>query len=111
MDMPKKNKKRSVKRRKRPARQRSRKVKKPRRYDPRLEMGLKQLRTGDSLAEAARRIGVTPAQLRSYAISTGIVERKNGSWHFKRDRRFRRMPLYSDGKRVIIQCITVRPQV
>lgn len=100
--MAKKHKKRSVKPRKRLARQRSRKVKKPRRYVPRLEMGLKQLRTGDSLAEAARGIGVTPAQLRSYAISTGIVERKNGNWHFKRDRRFRRMPIYADGKRLVI---------
>ncbi len=54
------------------------------------------------MAEFARKIGATPAQLRSYAISTGTVERRDGKWHLKRYRRFRRMPLYSDGRRVVI---------
>jgi hypothetical protein len=109
MDMAKKPKKQSVKPPKRPARQRSRKAKKPRRrastprrYDPRLEMGLKHMRDDGSLAEAAKKIGVTRAQLRSYAISTGIVERRSGKWHFKRDRRFRRMPIYANGQRLVI---------
>jgi len=73
-----------------------------RRYDSRLEFGLKYIREGDSLAEAARKIGATPAKLRSYAAATGIVSRKDGKWHFKRDRRFRRMPVYSDGRRAVI---------
>jgi hypothetical protein len=109
MDMAKKAKKQSVKPRKRSARQRSRKIKKsrhrtssPKRYDPRLEMGLKHMRDGGSLAESAKKIGITPAQLRGYAVSSGIVERRAGKWHFKRDRRFRRMPLYVDGQRLII---------
>jgi hypothetical protein len=72
------------------------------RYDTRLEFGLQYIRGGDSLAEAARKIGVTPARLRSYIAATGIVTRRNGQWHFKRDRRFRRMPLYSDGRRAVI---------
>lgn len=72
------------------------------RYDPRFEFGLKYMREGDALAEAARKIGVKPARLRSYIAATGIVTRKGGKWHFKRDRRFRRMPIYSDGRRAII---------
>lgn len=74
----------------------------PRRYDPKLEFGLAYMRGGDSLAEAARKIGVTSAKLRGYVAASGIAIRKRGKWHFKRDRRFRRMPLYSDGRRVVI---------
>jgi hypothetical protein len=77
-------------------------VAKPRRYEPRLEAALKHLREGDPLSKAARKVGATPAQLRSYALATGIAERRDGKWHFKRDRRFRRMPIYTDGKRVVI---------
>lgn len=75
---------------------------KSRRYDPRLEAALKHMREGDGLSKAARKVGATPAQLRSYALATGTVERRSGKWHFKRDRRFRRMPVYADGKRVVI---------
>src|SRR5690348_12482098 len=105
--MAKAIKKRAPNRRKAAPAKRPRKPQKPkklkkarnlaRRYDPRLEFGLQYVRGGDFLAEAARKIGVTPARLRSYVAATGIVTRKNGTWHFKRDRRFRRMPLYSDG--------------
>src|SRR5260221_7561552 len=31
-----------------------------------------------------------------------MVTRKDGKWVFKRDRRFRRMPIYSDGRRVVV---------
>lgn len=72
------------------------------RYDPRRELGLNRMRDGYSLSEAARMVGVTPSQLRGYVAATGIVTRKDGKWHFKRDRRFRHMPLYSDGRRVVI---------
>ena len=117
--MAKKTKNQGFRRRKRPTRQLSCKVKKsrrraaprPRRYDPRLEAGLKHMREGDSLAESARKIGATPAQLRSYAISTGTVERRDGKWHFKRDPRFRRMPLYSDSRRVVSRYTTPKPPV
>ena len=107
--MAKKTRKVSEQLRRRSKRKRSRRIKKPsrrapkpRRYDPRLEMGLKHMRGGDSQAEAARKIGVIPTQLRAYVISTGLAERRDGKWHFKRDRRFRRMPLYADGKRVVV---------
>ena len=107
--MAKKTRKKFPKRRTNSAIRRQRRAKKAsrrkthaRRYGARLEFGLKYLREGESLAEAARKIGATPGQLRSYAAATGIVTRKGGKWHFKRDRRFRRMPLYSDGRRVVI---------
>jgi hypothetical protein len=85
-----------------PKKRTKRSASRARRYDPRLEFGLKYMREGDSIAEAARKIGVTPAQLRSYAAATGIVTRKGSKWVFKRDRRFRRMPIYSDGNRSVI---------
>jgi hypothetical protein len=87
--MAKKTRKKSPKRRKSIAARRTRKPKKAtrrtnpaRRYDPRLEFGLKYMHEGDSLAEAARKIGVMPAQLRSYAAATGIVTRKGSKWVF-----------------------------
>lgn len=94
----KKNKNRKPPRKARTARR----LVKTKRYDACLEFGIAYMRRGDTLAEAARKIGVTPTKLRSYAAASGIVTRKGGKWHFKRDRRFRRMPLYSDGRRVVI---------
>ena len=107
--MAKKTKKQNVRRppkakarQRRKAKSAGRRIVRARRYDPRLEFGLQYMREGNPLAEAARKIGVTPAHLRSYVTATGIATRKSGKWHFKRDRRFRRMPLYSDGRRIVI---------
>jgi hypothetical protein len=107
--MAKKTLKKATKRRKKAEADRKRKAKRTirrvvrlRRYDPRMEFGLAYMREGNSLAEAARKIGVTPGKLRGYVSNSGIVTRKRGQWHFKRDRRFRRMPLYSDGRRFVI---------
>jgi hypothetical protein len=107
--MPKKTKKPIARRRSRKARRTPAKgtktrrpIAKARRYDPRLEAAFKQLRKGDPLSKAAGKVGTTPAQLRRYALATGIAERRDGKWYFKRDRRFRRMAIYSDGRRVVI---------
>lgn len=107
--MAKKPKQKLIKRHKGYKTRRNKKIKeakrhaaRARRYDHRLEFGLKYMREGISLAEASKKIGVTPAKLRGYAAATGIVIRKNRKWHFKRDRRFRRMPIYSGGKRAVI---------
>jgi hypothetical protein len=70
-------------------------------YDPQLETGLTFMREGDSLAAAARKIAVTPGRLRRYVTGTGVVERKDGAWLFKRDRRFRRLAIYSDGRELV----------
>jgi hypothetical protein len=71
-------------------------------YDARFEMGLKSMREGDSLAAAARKINVSAKRLRRYITATGVVERSERRWVFKRDRRFRRIPIYADGRRVVI---------
>ncbi|MGA7711199.1 MAG: hypothetical protein WCA81_04805 [Rhizomicrobium sp.] len=102
-----KSKKSAQSPRKRRTRARKRKTQKRRvlrtyRFNSRLEAGLRQMRNGASLSEAAGKIGVTASRLREYVRATGVVERKDGKWHFKRDRRFRRMPMYSDGKRIVI---------
>ena len=60
------------------------------------------MRSGDTLAAAARKIGVSASELRRYVKRSGVVERRNGRWRFKRDRRFRRIPLYSSGRRIVI---------
>lgn len=71
-------------------------------YNQKLESALKDVRNGTSLAAAARKINVRPGRLRKYIESTGVAERRNGKLIFKRDRRFRRMPIYSSGRRVVI---------
>ncbi|MDE2134748.1 MAG: hypothetical protein KGJ49_09130 [Alphaproteobacteria bacterium] len=60
------------------------------------------MRNGDTLALAARKIGVSSVELRRYVLKTGVVARRNRKWVFKRDRRFRRMPIYTNGKREVI---------
>jgi hypothetical protein len=108
--LAKKSKAKVAKPRKRKPDQRSRKSKKPKRrklvrpkrYDARLEDGLRTLRETKSLAKASRKIGVPPGVLRRYALGTGTIERRNGRWLLKRDRRFRRMLVYSNGQRELV---------
>ena len=80
--MAKKTSKKVVKRRKGAQVRRNRKTKKTkrkvvrsRRYDSRLEFGIRYMREGDSLAGAAKKIGVTSSRLRNYAAGTGIATR------------------------------------
>ncbi len=107
--MARRSKKRKSIVRKASSRRRSRKTSKKkqrisrvRRYSVTLESGLTYMREGQSLAQAAHKTGVTPSQLRRYAAGTGIVFRKDGKWRFKRDRRFRKMPVYSEGRHVVV---------
>ncbi len=85
----------------RAARKRAPKPRTPK-YDLRFEIGLKAMRDGNSLAAAARKIDVSPKRLRRYVTGMGVVDRRDGEWVIKRDRRFRRMPVYSVGKRIVI---------
>jgi hypothetical protein len=60
------------------------------------------MRAGDSLADAAKKISVKPKQLREYIRATGVADDRNGKWRFKRDRRFRRLPVFSNGESVVV---------
>ena len=68
------------------------------RYDPKLEMGVKEMRSGKSLTAAARSAHVAPERLRAYAMSAGVVEKRRSRWAVVRDNRLREFQVYSGGK-------------
>ncbi len=51
-------------------------------YDPRLELGVKAMRKGDSLTKAAKDLHVAPERLRAYIRQAGVAERKSGRWFY-----------------------------
>jgi hypothetical protein len=73
-------------------------------YDPRLELGVKAMRKGDSLTKAAKGLHVAPERLRGYIRQAGVAERKSGRWFISNDPRSRIVPIFSSGK---FQKITV----
>ena len=75
------------------------------RYDRRLETGLKEIRSGESLRKAARSIAVAPERLRSYVEQTGVAKKRGRQWIIGADRRKREMPLFTAGQ---IQTITLK---
>lgn len=68
------------------------------RYDKRLEEGLKAVRDGKTLTEAARSIHAAPETLRTYLVRTGVAEKPANRWRIGEDNRRREMPLFSGGK-------------
>ncbi len=68
------------------------------RYDRKLEMGVKEMRSGKSLTAAARSAHVAPERLRAYATSAGVVEKRRSRWAVVRDDRLREVQVYSRGK-------------
>lgn len=74
-------------------------------YDPRLEQGLKQMRDGANLTQAARSIGVSRERLRRYLAQTGIVRRKGRGWVFRKDTRQRELLVYSRGRAFAITVV------
>lgn len=70
----------------------------PPRYDRRLEEGLKAIRDGKTLREAARSIHAAPETLRSYIVGTGVAEKPAHRWRIGADARNRIMPLFSGGR-------------
>lgn len=75
------------------------------RYDRRLEIGVKEMRSGKSLTAAARSAHVDPTRLRNYATGSGVVEKRRSRWAMVRDNRPRQVQIYSRGQ---AQTITVR---
>ncbi len=73
-------------------------------YDLRLEQGLKALRKGESLTQAARSIHVAPERLSHYLHRSGVqVEKHKGRWRVMQDDRLREVMIFSGGKEKIIQ--------
>jgi hypothetical protein len=71
-------------------------------WDPGLEEGLKQIREGRTMAQAARSIGVAPERLRSYVTRTGVGRKEKRRWRIGPDFRARQMLVYSNGRALTI---------
>ena len=73
-------------------------VRKPRPIsDDSFQISLKALRSGSTLAEAAKMIRVSPERLRNQAKAKGIIRRKGNKWIVRSDLP-RRMLIYSKGE-------------
>jgi hypothetical protein len=70
------------------------------RWDPRLEEGVKRVRAGGTLAEAARDARTTQARMAAYLAATGVARQEGGRWTVGPDRRPRAVVLYSRGRAV-----------
>lgn len=66
-------------------------------YDPRLEDGLKLIRSGDGITKAASKIGVSSERLRTYIAQTGVVRKRGRQWVVQKDNRRRELFIYSEG--------------
>jgi hypothetical protein len=71
-------------------------------YHPTLERGLRQLRLGRTLGQAARASHVAPERLRAYLPRTGVVEKQGRRWRVLQDDRLRDVPTYSEGRAITI---------
>jgi hypothetical protein len=69
-------------------------------FDPRLEEGLRKVRDGKTVPQAARAIDEPPNRLRNYLARTGVGEKDRGRWAVGQDDRLREWTFYSGGKRV-----------
>lgn len=63
-----------------------------------LEEGVKRIRRGDTLTQAAKEIHVSAERLRSYLTGQGVGVKTKGRWTIGVDDRYRLVKLYSDGK-------------
>jgi helix-turn-helix, Psq domain len=69
-----------------------------RRYDAHLEEGVRNIRSGTSLARASRLIGVSSRTLVRYLKDTGVGRKTRGRWTIGRDTRTREVRLFSNGR-------------
>jgi len=65
--------------------------------DEKLQISLKALRSGSTLADAAKQIRVSPERLRNQAKAQGAIKKENNRWVLK-GRLPRQMLIYSDGQ-------------
>jgi len=69
--------------------------------DDKLQISLKALRSGQSLAEAAKQIRVSPERLRNQAKALGAIHKRNRRWKVKKVLP-RQMLIYSNGEALTI---------
>lgn len=72
-------------------------------YDRRLELGVRHMREGRSLARAARSVHASPERLRRYAIDMGVVERHGRRYAIVDDDRVREVRTFSQGRSVLVR--------
>src|SRR5262245_18954635 len=63
-------------------------------FDRQLEEGLKMMRGGKSLRQAAKLSHVAPERLRSYIEQADVAEKKSGHWKIVRDSRRRVVTIF-----------------
>lgn len=71
-------------------------------FVPQLEEGVRAMRKGRTLAEAARESHVSPERLRSYVASQGVGEKVGSRWRLLPDSRERHIQLYSRGTAKVV---------
>lgn len=72
------------------------------RYDPVLEEGVKGIRNGATIAQAAHATGVTEERLRRYLAGIGVATRERRRWRIGIDQRPRIVVFYSRGRAIEI---------
>lgn len=72
-------------------------------FSRQLEAGLRAIKSGQSLSEAARSVHVAPERLRRYLAASGIAKKRGGRWTVgPDDTRIRQMLLYSQGAPMVV---------
>jgi hypothetical protein len=70
--------------------------------DARLQQGLRALRKGDTLADAARSAGLSPERLRKYITDHKIGRKHNGKWQLIQRRLRWEWAIFTEGTMVFI---------
>lgn len=72
-------------------------------FSRQLEVGLRAVQSGKTLAAAARSVHVSPERLRHYLAASGMAERRGRHWVVTGpDKRTRSMLLYSKGEAITV---------
>lgn len=66
-----------------------------------LQVGLRRLRDGKSLTETARELGISPERFRRQLNASGVAVKRGSTWQVREDAP-RQMPLYSNGRQIVI---------
>lgn len=73
------------------------------RYDPHLERGVREIRAGATLKDAARRSETSVYRLRKYLKASGVGKKIGRRWIVRGDRRVREFELFSGGRQVAVK--------